>query len=139
MAWMIVLHVGISNPEEFFTQPKISWLYGHLKVEFCPKTPKSRMRFDKVPPTFLNISGSFYVTNDPYFQNSSTFWWISNFWPPFWPQRPLKKNIFVLSIFSHLIWLQLVSGAKIRFYNIFVNYLEAPRGLRGHLEAIYRS
>ena len=51
----------------------------------------------------------------------------------------VEKNIFVLSIFSHLIWLQLVSGAKIRFYNIFANYLEPPRGLRGHLEAIYRS
>ena len=42
------------------------------------------------------------------------------------------KSNFVLSILSHLIWLQLVSRAKIRFYNIFANYLEAPRGLRGH-------
>ena len=60
-------------------------------------------------------------------KNSSTFWWIENFWPPFWL---LKKNIFVLSIFSHLIWLKFVSGAKIRFYNIFANYIEAPRGLK---------
>ena len=51
----------------------------------------------------------------------------------------VEKNIFVLSIFSHLIWLQLVSGDKIRLYNIFANYLEPPRSLRGHLEAIYRS
>ena len=51
----------------------------------------------------------------------------------------VEKNIFVLSILNDLIWLQLVLGAKIIFYNIFANYLEAPRGLRGHLEAIYRS
>ena len=49
----------------------------------------------------------------------------------------VEKNIFVLSIFSQLIWLQLVSGAKIRFYNIFANYLEPPRSLRGHLAVSY--
>ena len=50
----------------------------------------------------------------------------------------VEKNIFVLSIFSHLIWLQLVSGAKIIFYNMFANYLEPPKGLRGNLEAIWK-
>ena len=49
----------------------------------------------------------------------------------------IEKNIFVLSIFSHLIWLHLVLGVKIRFFNLFANYLEPPRGLRGHLEAIW--
>ena len=51
----------------------------------------------------------------------------------------IEKNIFVLIIFSHLILLQLVSGANIIFYNMFAKYLEVPRGLRGHLEAIYRA
>ena len=48
----------------------------------------------------------------------------------------VEKNIFVWRIFSHCIWLHLVSGAKIKFFNIFANYLEAPKGLRRHLEAI---
>ena len=52
-ALMIVLHVGISNPEEFFTQPKISWLYGNLKVEFCLKTTKSRMRLEAIWKLFF--------------------------------------------------------------------------------------
>ena len=43
---------------------------------------------------------------------------------------------FVLSISSHLIWLNCVFRAKIRFFINLDNYLEAARGLRGPVEAI---
>ena len=129
-AW-IVPFVVMNFLEIFFIQTQISWLYGHLKVEFCLKTPKSMMRFDRVPSIFLNISGSLYVTNDLNFHNQSMFWWISNFWPPLLASEAFEKNIF-----TYLIWLHLVWGAKIRFFlKIFVNYLEAPGALetfRGH-------
>ena len=37
------------------------------------------IRFDKVPSTFLNISGSFYITNDLNFHNQSTLTFEAKF------------------------------------------------------------
>ena len=79
------------------------------------------MRFDRVPSTFLNISGSFYVTYDLNFHNQSTFWWISNFWPPFWPQRPLKKTFFHKCCFGANLWTPLLSCA---FMICGINFLK---------------
>ena len=42
----------------------------------------------------------------------------------------VEKNIFVLGIFCYLIWLNLVSRAKIKFFYNFTNYLEPPRSLK---------